>query len=67
MSDCLVISYSEPSRGRERQQFFNGQSKSGSGWGRFLHLNYVDFQGDIMQMSNVGAIRRVLRAHGVAV
>ena len=48
MSDCLIISYSEPSRGRERQQFFNGQSKSGSGWGRFLHLNYVDYEGDIM-------------------
>ena len=47
MSDCLVISYSEPSRGRERRQFFDGQSKSGSGWGRFLHLNYVDFQGEL--------------------
>ena len=64
MSDCLVISYSEPSRGRERRQFFDGQSKSGSGWGRFLHLNYVDFQGDIMLPNHLASIARLTREHG---
>jgi len=48
-----------------------------SGWDSLTHLNMtvaleerfgVELTtDDIMQMSNVGAIRRVLRAHGVAV
>ena len=64
MTDCLIISYSEPSRGRERQQFFNGQSKSGSGWGRFLHLNYIDFQGDIMLPNHLASIAKITREQG---
>lgn len=64
MTDCLIISYSEPSRGRERQQFFNGQSKSGSGWGRFLHLNYIDFEGDIMLPNHLASIAKLTREQG---
>jgi p-methyltransferase len=66
MSDCLIISYSEPSRGRERQQFFNGQTRNGSGWGRFLHLNYVDFEGDIMLPNHLASIAKLTREHGGA-
>jgi radical SAM superfamily enzyme YgiQ (UPF0313 family) len=64
MTDCLIISYSEPSRGRERQQFFSPQSRTGSGWGRFLHLNYVDFDGDIMLPNHLASIARLKRQHG---
>ena len=48
-----------------------------SGWDSLTHLNITVVleerfgveltTDDVMQMSNVGAIRRVLRAHGVAV
>jgi p-methyltransferase len=64
MSDCLIISYSEPSRGRERQQFFNGQSKTGNGWGRFLHLNYIDYEGDIMLPNHLASIAKLTREQG---
>jgi len=64
MSDCLIISYSEPSRGRERQQFFNGKSRTGNGWGRFLHLNYIDYDGDIMLPNHLASIAKLTREQG---
>lgn len=54
--DCLIISYSEPSRNRERHQFFDKKTKTGGGWGRFLHLNYVDFENDIMLPNHLASL-----------
>jgi p-methyltransferase len=44
----MIISYSQPSRERERFQFFNEESKTGDGWARFLHLNYIEYENDII-------------------
>ena len=59
--DCLIISYSEPSRQRERHQFFTEESKVGSGWGRFLHSNYINFDNDIMLPNHVASIAKLTR------
>ena len=60
--DCLIISYSEPSRDRERHQFFNEDTKTGSGWGRFLHLNYVNYENDIMLPNHLASIAELTRS-----
>ncbi len=62
--DCLIISYSEPSRSRERHQFFSEQTKKGGGWGRFLHSNYVGFEGDIMLPNHLASIAKLTRERG---
>jgi p-methyltransferase len=62
--DCLIISYSEPSRDRERSQFFNEDTKTGSGWGRFLHSNYVRFGEDILLPSQLASVARLTRERG---
>ena len=62
--DCLIISYSEPSRNRERHQFFNEETKKGSGWGRFLHSNYVSFDNDIMLPNHLASVARLTRERG---
>ena len=62
--DCLIVSYSEPSRNRERHQFFNPQTKTGNGWGRFLHSNYVGFEGDIMLPNHLASIAKLTRERG---
>ena len=45
--DCLILSYSEASRDRERHQF-DEVGPDGDGWARFLRLNYVGWRGDIL-------------------
>ena len=62
--DCLIISYSEPSRVRERNQFFHEPNKEGSGWGRFLHLNYIPYEGDIVLPNQLASIASRLRSSG---
>lgn len=46
--DCLIISYSEVDQSRERTQFFNEDSRALDGWERFLHLNYIEYENDIL-------------------
>jgi radical SAM PhpK family P-methyltransferase len=62
--DCLIISYSEPSRNRERSQFFNEQSKVDGGWERFLHLNYVNYDNDIMLPNHLASIAKLADSNG---
>ncbi len=57
--DCLIISYSEASRDRERHQFFNEDSKSGDGWSRFLHINYIEYENDILLPNHLASIARL--------
>lgn len=63
--DCLVISYSEPNRNRERFQFFNEAAREGSGWGRFLHLNYVSYDNDIFLPNQLASISKLKHESGV--
>lgn len=63
--DCLIISYSEPNRNRERYQFFNAISMDGSGWGRFLHLNYVSYENDILLPNQLASILKIKQENGV--
>jgi len=65
--DCLIISYSEPSRNRERHQFFDKESKTGSGWSRFLHMNYVNYNNDIMLPNHLASIAKLTRDNGKVV
>ena len=62
--DCLIVSYSEPSRNRERSQFFSEQSKVGTGWERFLHLNYVNYDNDIMLPNHLASIAKLTGSNG---
>ena len=62
--DGLIVSYSEPSRNRERHQFYDGLSQTGSGWGRFLHLNYVNYNNDIMLPNHLASIAKLTRDNG---
>lgn len=64
--DCLIISYSEPNRNRERNQFFYEPNKEGSGWGRFLHLNYIAYDGDIVLPNQLASIANAIRLSGKA-
>ena len=59
--DALIISYSEPSRSRERHQFFNETSRTGSGWGRFLHSNYIGFDNDILLPNHLASLAELTK------
>lgn len=59
--DCLIISYSEPSRNRERHQFFSDSTRHGNGWGRFLHLNYVEYDKDIFLPNQLASLAKLKR------
>lgn len=62
--DCLIVSYSEPNRDRERYQFFSEKAKTGNGWGRFLHLNYVNYDNDIMLPNHLASIAKLRHNNG---
>jgi radical SAM superfamily enzyme YgiQ (UPF0313 family) len=62
--DCLIISYSEQDRNRERHQFYNLNSSSGSDWGRFLHLSYVDYDNDIILPNQLASFVEVVSNNG---
>jgi len=62
--DCLIVSYSEQDRNRERRQFYHEDSKSGSGWERFLHLSYVDYDGDIILPNQLASLVKVAGDNG---
>lgn len=63
--DILIVSYSEPSRTRERHQFFNEASRTGSGWGRFLHSNYIGFDNDILLPNHLASLAKLKRENGI--
>jgi p-methyltransferase len=62
--DCLIVSYSEQNRNRERRQFYDNESSSGSGWGRFLHLSYVDYDNDIILPNQLASLVEVESDNG---
>ncbi len=51
--DCLILGYWAPNRNRERFEFFNEESQKKDGWERFLRLNYVEYEGDILQSTQM--------------
>jgi p-methyltransferase len=54
--DCLILAYWAPNRNRERSQFFSGESREEDGWERFLRLNYIEFEGDILQSTQLASL-----------
>ena len=62
--DCLIVSYSEQDRNRERHQFYNKNSSSGTGWERFLHLSYVDYDNDIILPNQLASLVEVESENG---
>ncbi|MCG8569094.1 MAG: radical SAM protein [Spirochaetes bacterium] len=62
--DCLIISYSEANRNRERLQFFNDATKNSSSWGRFLHLNYIRYDQDFLLPNNLLSLIEIKRQTG---
>ena len=62
--DCLIVAYSEPSRSRERLQFFDENLREEGGWGRFLRLTYSDFEGDIILPNHLAGLAKGKRLNG---
>lgn len=62
--DALIIGYAEPSRNRERQQFFGARDHQGTGFGRYLHLNYVDYDGDFVLPNHLASLAHLQRTRG---
>jgi len=55
--DCLVIGAAEFDRNREREIFLKvHRGDAADGWGRFLALNYVEFEGDALMANQLASI-----------
>src|SRR5215475_6170061 len=55
--DCLVIGAAEFDRGRERETFLRvHRGEATDGWGRFLALNYVEYEGDALMANQLASI-----------
>ena len=55
--DCLIIGYSQPNRQRERQQFFHQKERDdGQGFGRYLRVNFLEFENDILLPNHVASL-----------
>lgn len=63
--DCLIVGYAEPSRNRERQQFYSGKNNLGTGFRRYLHLNYVDFDGDFILPNHLASLAHLRKVKSV--
>ena len=55
--DCLIIGSAEQDRTIERQSFLDvHRAEPNDGWGRFLKLNYVEFENDALMTNQLASL-----------
>ena len=55
--DCLIIGSAEQDRTIERQSFLDvHREEPNDGWGRFLKLNYVEFENDALMTNQLASL-----------